>query len=258
MDRIRSTITATWRPSHCCGASSKRSPAPKPSTDHRPTWASIARDSPSWTTMPSVRPPGRRSSAGISVTRANMPWAWRTETVQRVELLMKDFDVHPKTVPSWSRHGTAAARRRVKGIRERWDLLRRGDPTPRWHHCHRLQLTPDARRVQPGAQRHQASGGHPGNLELLPPRIIESIRHFKTEILEEKSISLDLENPDRPEHQRRRQSRRPTGTGTAQGPQRLRGTYDPYSHPGDEAGLRRLGVNVTSDPDFATKNLFIS
>ena len=27
--------------------------------------------------------------------------------------------------------------------------------------------------------------------------------------------------------------------------------------PGDEAGLRRLGINVTSDPNFSTKNLFI-
>ncbi len=28
--------------------------------------------------------------------------------------------------------------------------------------------------------------------------------------------------------------------------------------PGDEAGLRRLGVNPTSDPNFSTKDLFIS
>ena len=28
--------------------------------------------------------------------------------------------------------------------------------------------------------------------------------------------------------------------------------------PGDEAGLRRLGVNLTSDPNFSSKNLFIS
>ena len=27
--------------------------------------------------------------------------------------------------------------------------------------------------------------------------------------------------------------------------------------PGDEAGLRRLGVNLTTDPNFATKDLFI-
>ena len=26
--------------------------------------------------------------------------------------------------------------------------------------------------------------------------------------------------------------------------------------PGDEAGLRRLGVNLTSEPNFATKSLF--
>jgi uncharacterized protein (UPF0371 family) len=28
--------------------------------------------------------------------------------------------------------------------------------------------------------------------------------------------------------------------------------------PGDEAGLRRLGVNLTTDPNFATKSLFVS
>jgi uncharacterized protein (UPF0371 family) len=27
---------------------------------------------------------------------------------------------------------------------------------------------------------------------------------------------------------------------------------------GDEAGLRKLGVNLTSDPDFSSKSLFIS
>ena len=28
--------------------------------------------------------------------------------------------------------------------------------------------------------------------------------------------------------------------------------------PGDEAGLRSLGINLTSDPNFSTKDLFIS
>jgi uncharacterized protein (UPF0371 family) len=28
--------------------------------------------------------------------------------------------------------------------------------------------------------------------------------------------------------------------------------------PGDEAGLRRLGVHLTSDPHFASKDLFVS
>ena len=28
--------------------------------------------------------------------------------------------------------------------------------------------------------------------------------------------------------------------------------------PGDEAGLRRLGVNLTTDPNFPTKNLYLA
>ena len=41
----------------------------------------------------------------------------------------------------------------------------------------------------------------------------------------------------------------------------LRGCEVHITHiptPGDEAGLRRLGVNVTSDAKFATKDLFVS
>jgi uncharacterized protein (UPF0371 family) len=40
----------------------------------------------------------------------------------------------------------------------------------------------------------------------------------------------------------------------------LRGCEVHMTHmptPGDEAGLRKLGVNLTSEPDFATKNLFM-
>jgi uncharacterized protein (UPF0371 family) len=32
----------------------------------------------------------------------------------------------------------------------------------------------------------------------------------------------------------------------------------PVPTPGDEMGLKRLGVNLTSEPNFSTKNLFIS
>jgi hypothetical protein len=28
--------------------------------------------------------------------------------------------------------------------------------------------------------------------------------------------------------------------------------------PGDDAGLRRLGLNLTSDPNFSSKSLFIA
>jgi uncharacterized protein (UPF0371 family) len=40
----------------------------------------------------------------------------------------------------------------------------------------------------------------------------------------------------------------------------LRGCEVHMTHiptPGDEAGFRKLGVNLTSDPDFSTKRLFV-
>jgi len=40
----------------------------------------------------------------------------------------------------------------------------------------------------------------------------------------------------------------------------LRGCDAHMTHmptPGDDAGLRRLGIHLTTDPNFATRNLFI-
>jgi len=41
---------------------------------------------------------------------------------------------------------------------------------------------------------------------------------------------------------------------------KLRGCEMHITHiptPGDEAGLRKLGINLTCDPNFSSKNLFI-
>jgi len=41
----------------------------------------------------------------------------------------------------------------------------------------------------------------------------------------------------------------------------LRGAEVHMTHmptPGDEAGLRRLGVNLTAEPNFASKDLFVT
>ena len=99
----------------------------------------------------------------------------------------------------------------------------------------------------------------PGKIKLLPPNIIDSVRNLKTEVLNEKTLSLDLEealitlsisatsNPA---------AQLAMGKLTD-----LRGCEVHMTHmptPGDEAGLRRLGVNLTSDPHFSTKDLFIT
>jgi uncharacterized protein (UPF0371 family) len=101
--------------------------------------------------------------------------------------------------------------------------------------------------------------GIPDRLHLMPPNITESICHLKKEILHGKKISLDLEetlvalsisaigNPAAAEAMERLKD--------------LRGCEVHLTHmptPGDEAGLRKLGVNLTCEPEFATKSLFIS
>jgi len=51
----------------------------------------------------------------------------------------------------------------------------------------------------------------------------------------------------------------PTAEAAVEQLKRLRGCEAHLTHiptPGDEAGLRKLGVNLTSDPQFASKYLF--
>jgi len=114
------------------------------------------------------------------------------------------------------------------------------------------------RRSFSNAVKHLA--GIPDRLHLLPPNITQSLCHLKKEILHGKKVSLDLEEamiaasasaprriPPRPRRWKRLKD--------------LRGCEVHLTHmptPGDEAGLRKLGVNLTSEPEFATRSLFIS
>jgi uncharacterized protein (UPF0371 family) len=99
--------------------------------------------------------------------------------------------------------------------------------------------------------------GLPPKLRLLSPAIITSISHLKQDILRRKSVSLDLEET------LIALSIASTSNPTAEMAMaqigKLRGcemhlTHIPAS--GDETGLRRLGVNLTADPHFATSDLF--
>jgi uncharacterized protein (UPF0371 family) len=107
------------------------------------------------------------------------------------------------------------------------------------------------------AAKHLA--GLPDNLYLLPESVINSLSFLKKEILKGKMVSLDLEeslialsisaisNPAAQmavEHLKELEGRE------------VHITHIPT--PGDEAGLRKLGVNLTCDPDFSSKSLFIS
>jgi uncharacterized protein (UPF0371 family) len=100
--------------------------------------------------------------------------------------------------------------------------------------------------------------GLPDNLFLLPKSIIDSVTHLKKNILKAKVTSLDVEETlivlsisalSNPAAQMALESLK-----------QLRGCEIHTTHiptPGDEAGLRKLRVNLTCDPEFSSKRLFI-
>jgi uncharacterized protein (UPF0371 family) len=99
----------------------------------------------------------------------------------------------------------------------------------------------------------------PGKIKLLPASITDSIGKLKTEILNEKNVSLDLE-----EALIALSISATTNPAAELALERLKELQNCEVHmtyiptPGDEAGLRRIGVNLTSDPNFSTNDLFIT
>ncbi len=107
------------------------------------------------------------------------------------------------------------------------------------------------------AAKHLA--GLPDNLYLLPKNIIDSVSYLKKNILEGKMVSLDVE-----------ETLILLGVSALSNPAAqmaldnlkfLRGCEVHLTHiptPGDEAGLRKLKVNVTCDPEYSSKSFFIA
>ena len=181
------------------------------------------------------------------------------ETVQRVELFIKDFDLKPedRRVVEPAREAARAAQEQNKGnegifcgaaIELSDGTIITGNNSPLMH---------AASSVIIHAIKHLAD--IPKKIKLLPPSITDAIRNLKTEILNEKSVSLDLE-----------EALIALSIGATANPaaqlaiEKLKELQNCEIHmthiptPGDEAGLRRLGVNLTTDPNFSTKDLFIS
>ena len=181
------------------------------------------------------------------------------ETVQKVELLIEDFNLGPeyRCVVEPARKTALEAHKKDKGsegiycgaaIELKDRTIVTGSNSPNLHAASSLILH---------AIKHLAE--IPGKIKLLPPNIIDSIRNLKTKVLNEKSLSLDLEEA------LIALSISATSNPAAQLAMEkltdLRGCEVHMTHiptPGDEAGLRRLGVNLTSDPNFSTKDLFVT
>lgn len=100
--------------------------------------------------------------------------------------------------------------------------------------------------------------GLPDQIDVLSPLVIESVARLKREVLGRKSASLDVDEA------LIALSISATLTPMVQACvdqlHELRGCQMHLSHmptPGDEAGLRKLGINLTSDPVYASKRLFV-
>ncbi len=179
------------------------------------------------------------------------------ETVQRVELYMNDFNLQPKdrpvVEPAW--HAAALAEEQNKGDEgiycgaalELMDgTIVTGNNSPLMHAASSLIIH---------SIKHLA--GVPEQIKLLPPYITDSVKNLKTAILNEKSVSLDLE-----ETLIALSISATTNPAAQLALERLKELRDCEVHithiptPGDEAGLRHLGINLTSEPNFSSKNLF--
>jgi len=100
--------------------------------------------------------------------------------------------------------------------------------------------------------------GLPDKMYLLPESIIDSVKYLKKEILNGKMVSLDVE-----------ETLIVLGISALSNPAAkmaleslkwLRNCEVHTTHiptPGDEAGLRKLKVNLTCDPEFSSKSLFM-
>ena len=180
-------------------------------------------------------------------------------TFQRVELLIKDFGLEPeyRRVVEPARQAAIEARENQKGsegiycggaLELRDGTIITGSNSPHLHAASSLVLH---------AIKHLAE--IPGSIKLLPPNVIASVKGLKTEVLNEKTLSLDLV-----EALIALSISATVNPAAKLAMEKLTALRDCEVHmthmptPGDEAGLRRLGVNLTSDPNFSTKDLFVN
>ena len=98
----------------------------------------------------------------------------------------------------------------------------------------------------------------PDDIHLLAPKVTESIGIFKRDVLGSNHMSLDLE--ETLIALSISATTNPTAEAAMKKLELLKGCNVHMTHiptPGDEAGLRKLGLNLTSDPDFSSKRLYM-
>lgn len=180
------------------------------------------------------------------------------DTLQRAELLMKEFNLcsedRPVVAPARRCADEAKTDPRLgsegvffgAAIQLRDGTIITGSNSPRMHVASSVIIR---------ALKHLA--GIPSKIQLMPQSICDSVTSMKTDILGEKSMSLDLQETlialaisatnNHAVHL------------AMEGLKEFRGCEMHMTHmptPGDEEGIRRLGVNLTTDPVFPSSDLY--
>jgi len=181
------------------------------------------------------------------------------DTVQRIELLMEDLGltVNDRVVVRPAHEAACEAQQLGKGcdgifcgaaIELKDGRIVTGKNSPFMHAAASLVLN-----------AVKALASIPDNIHLLPPLVTKSLGHFKKDVLKGKMTSLDLE--EMLIALSISATMNPAAETAIEKLKDLAGCDVHLTHiptPGDAAGLRKLGVSATSDPEFASKYLFVS
>lgn len=179
-------------------------------------------------------------------------------TVERTELLMKELSLKPedRLVVPLARAAAFEAQKKGKGnngvyvgaaLELRDGRMVKGYNSPLMHAASSAVLN---------ALKQLA--GIPEHIHLLSPSILEQAAYLKQNIFGGRALSLDL--TEVLTCLAITASTSPATQLALDKLKELKGCEMHLTHmptPGDETGLRRLGINLTSDPAFASRNLFL-
>jgi uncharacterized protein (UPF0371 family) len=182
------------------------------------------------------------------------------DAVRRIESLMEEFDLKPehRSVVLPARSAAEAAESKAdKGHRGVFSGAAVELPDATMVTGHNSPMMHAASSLILNAVKSLAD--IPGHLDLISPTVIDSIGTLRKELLGRDSISLNLEETLLALSIS--STTNPTAHQAMMQLPNLRGCELHLTHlptPGDERGLRRLGVNLTCDPSFASNKLFMS
>jgi uncharacterized protein (UPF0371 family) len=179
------------------------------------------------------------------------------QVVEKIELLMDELDIkiEERAVVQAAREAVKMAEKKGKGVDGIYSGAALELPDGRIVTGKNFPLLHSSSSLILNAAKELA--GIPDDIDLLPNTVIQSLEYVKKDILQETRVGLDLE--ETLISLSISAAGNPAAAAAVEKIKELRGCEVHLSHmptPGDEAGLRKVGVNVTCDPLYPTNSLY--